>query len=93
MTLLQVPNSVFLQDFGQPVVWGALSTIGTLDMPTQEVLGHTILTTDYRLIYDTATLPGLDAGAAISVGGIAYVVRSARMLSDGVFSEAIMSKV
>jgi hypothetical protein len=93
MTLLQVPNSVFLQDFGLPVVFGALNTVGTLDMPTEEVLGHTILSTDYSLVYDTATLPGLDSGAALTVGGVAYVVRSARMLGDGAFSEAIMSKV
>ncbi len=93
MTLNYTPNGVFLQDFGLPVVFGALNTTGILDMPTEEILGHAVLSVDYKLTFDTSTLPGLDSGAAVTVNGVAYTVRSVRMMTDGAFSEAIMSKV
>ncbi|MDE8343964.1 MAG: hypothetical protein POG24_09105 [Acidocella sp.] len=93
MSLAQVPASVFLQDFGLPVTFGGLNAIGILDSPTEEILGNMVLSVDYKLTFATATLPGLDSGASVTVNGVAYTVRSVRMESDGVFSAAIMSKV
>nr|WP_295741529.1 hypothetical protein [uncultured Acidocella sp.] len=93
MPVATVPNAVFMQDWGVPVQFGALATLGILDEPTDELVGGMVVTTDYKLTYPTADLAGLDAQAAITVGGVAFTVRRVKTLSDGQFSEAILSKV
>lgn len=93
MPVATVPNAVFLQDFGVPVVWGAINATGILDMPSQVVGAGMVISTDYKLTFGTADLPGLDTDDALSVDGAAYTVNRVQMLSDGAFSEAILSKV
>lgn len=93
MPVATVPNSVFLQDFGVPVVYGTLQAIGILDMPTEIIDGGMVISTDYKLTFSTSDLPGLDAMEALTVNGTAYTVRSVKMMSDGQFSEAILSAV
>lgn len=93
MPVATVPNSVFLQDWGIPVQFGAISAIGILDQPTDELVGGMVITIDYKLTFATADLPGLDADAALTVAGVAYTVRRVKTLTDGQFSEAILSKV
>ena len=93
MPVATVPNAVFLQDFGVPVVWGAINATGILDMPSQIIDGGMVISTDYKLTFATADLLGLDTDDALTVDGTAYTVRDVRIMSDGVFSEAILSKV
>ena len=93
MPIATVPNAIFLQDFGVPVVWGAVNAVGILDMPDQIIDQGMVISTDYKLTFSTADLPGLDAYAALTVDGAAYTVRDVRKLSDGQFSEAILSAV
>lgn len=93
MPVATVPNAVFLQDWGVPVVYGALSAIGILDMPDQVIDGGMVISTDYKLTFATADLPGLDTDDALTVNGIAYAVRDVRMVSDGQFSEAFLGAV
>jgi hypothetical protein len=94
MSVFEVPNSVFLADCGVQVAseyWN--DTIGILDMPTEEVLGNMVLSVDYKLTFETTSMPKLDSGMNLQVDGRSYVVRSVRMVGDGAFSEAILSKL
>lgn len=93
MPVAIVPNSVFLLDWGVPVVFGAINAVGILDAPTEDLVGGMVVTIDYKLTFSSADLPGLDAQDAITVDGAAYTVRQVKTLSDGQFSEAILSKV
>lgn len=93
MPVATVPDAVFLQDWGVPVVYGTQNATGILDMPSQILDGGMVVSTDYKLTFSTADLPGLDAEDSLIVNGAAYTVRNVRMMSDGAFSEAILSKV
>ena len=82
----------FLNDFGQTVVFGAVSTKGILDVPSEIIAGGMVISTDYSLTYSTASMPNLQHGSAITVGGAAYTVRDVRAQDDGTFSIAYLSK-
>ena len=84
--------SVFLADFGLPVVYGAIQTTGILDMPGQTLLGD-VSSNDYGLTYATATMPSLKVGDRLTVGGIAYIARNPNPEGDGAFSHAPLTKV
>ena len=83
----------FLKDFGVPVVFGAIRTLGILDAPSEVVAGGMMLSTDYQLTFETSALPGLSYQSALTAGGVAFVVREVRALDDGVFSVASLSKI
>lgn len=85
--------SVFLYDFGVPVVSGAYSGSGIIDMPSEIIAGGMVLTTDYQLTVNTSDFPTLARGDAITVEGVAYTVREARMADDGKFTNVFLSKV
>jgi hypothetical protein len=82
-----------MTDFGVTIVWGALTTTGVLDMPSEVIAGGMVITTDYSLMYVTSTMPGLAYNDSITVEGAAYTVREVRMQDDGKFSIAYLSKV
>lgn len=82
----------FLTDFGVPVVFGALTVNGILDMPTEVLSGNMVLSTDYQLTFRTSALPNLAYASAITVGGVAYTVKSVRQIDDGTFSIADIQK-
>lgn len=91
--------SVFLAEFGVPVVFGAVNTFGMLDMPGMLVLGDTI-SNDYTLTYAAGTLPGLGNKSAITVNSpllgpapTPFTVRDTMPHGDGVFWVAYLSKV
>lgn len=89
------PQFFLAPPFGVPggVQWGEISTGCLLDMPTNIVAGGMVVSTDYKLTYETAAMPGLDEGAQLTVGGALYRVRIAKPIDDGVFSEAEMTKL
>jgi hypothetical protein len=79
--------------FGKPVSWpGVPDTFGILDMPTNVVAGGMVITTDYKLTFETATLPGLDFEDVLFVDGAQYKVREVKPIDDGVFSTAELTK-
>lgn len=85
----------FLDDFGVPCSKGATSFTGILDMPDQhfDIGGQTIQNTEYSLTYRVADTT-LVNGDAVTVSGIAYVVRGpAVKVDDGVFAAAKLSRV
>ena len=86
------PQAFLAPPFGQPVEGGELDTFGILDMPSNVVGGGMVITTDYKLTYETAALPGLDNGDRIYISGQPYDVREAKPVGAGVFSEAELTK-
>jgi hypothetical protein len=76
----------FFADFAVPVVWGAYSVDGILDMPTRDIFEGEVLAHGPALTYATSDLPGLTAGQSITVNGAAYTTRAPRALDDGALS-------
>jgi len=85
--------SVFLNDFGVSCTAGAVSALGILDMPTQVLAGDQILSTDYTLTAKASDFGNLLYGDAITVAGVAYTVREARLIDDGALVELGLQKV
>ena len=80
--------SVFLDldGFGVPVIAGAVSGVGILDVNSDLILGGDINTIDYLLTVPTATFGSLRYGDAITVDGQSYKVETESMrFDDGVF--------
>jgi hypothetical protein len=78
--------SVYLADFGKPVVWGSYSTLGLKNEPGAEGLGGFAVSNDPQITYITSELPGLTAGESITVDGVPYETRAPMQLDDGAFS-------
>jgi hypothetical protein len=82
----------FLFDFGVPVSAGSVSGVGILDMPSEIIAGGMVLTTDYQLTARADQFGGLQRGDAITVDGVLYTVREARLQDDGAFVIVYLSK-
>ena len=75
-----------LNGFGVPVVAGAVSGVGILDVNSDLILGGEINMIDYLLTVPTATFGSLGYGDAITVDGVGYKVETQPMrFDDGVF--------
>ena len=84
--------SSFFNDFGVSCSAGAVSALGILDMPTQVLAGDQVLSTDYTLTAKASDFGNLLYGDAIAVAGVAYTVREARLIDDGVIVELGLQK-
>jgi hypothetical protein len=85
----------YLADFGQVCSSGGGSFLGLLDQPDEllDLTRANVHSRQYELTYIT-TAVALARDAAVSVGGISYVVREApRQVGDGAFSRVLLSKV
>lgn len=83
----------FFNDFGVSCTAGAVTALGILDMPTQVLAGDQILSTDYTLTVKTSDFGGLLYGDGITVDGVNYSVREARLIDDGKLSELSLMKI
>jgi hypothetical protein len=86
--------SIFLStsDFAVPVVAGAISGLGILDMPSEIIADGVVLTTDYKLTCESSKFGSLLHSDAVSVDGVNYIVRSANLVDDGKFVELMLMK-
>ena len=88
--------SVFLDlnGFGVPVVAGAVSGVGILDLNSELILGGEINVIDCMLTVPTALFGTLGYGDAITVDGTSYKVETAPMrFDDGMFCRVPLVKV
>ena len=85
--------SIYLADFGVTVTAGATSGTGILDMPSEILLDNQIISTEYTVTCEASKFGDLLYGSAITVNSIAYVVRAAVLLTDGVFVQLSLQKV
>lgn len=86
--------SVFLDSdgFAVPVVAGAVSGLGILDMPSEIIADGIVLTTDYKLTCESSKFSDLANGAGINVDGNAYTVRNVALIDDGAFCELMLQR-
>ena len=78
--------SVFLADFGVPVVAGVVTGTGILDLNSEIILGGEAVMIDYLLTVPTATFGGLGYGDTVTVDGTNYKTESQPMrFDDGTF--------
>lgn len=90
--MIQEDLDIFTADFGVSATSGSTTGMVILDMPDQLVAGGEVLSTDYSITYKTALFPNLTYGDAIVVNGVNYTLRETRLLGDGAFSQAGLSK-
>lgn len=84
----------FLADFGRECIFGAVTFLGILDKPDEEIgLGSTSAQTrQYKLTYATAAV-SLKRESVVLIGADEYEVRNApNTIDDGLFSEAELTK-
>lgn len=87
---------VFLRDMGVPCVAGAYTFTGLFDQPDDQLsaAGINFLSTMYLVTAKAADVnaAGLASGSALTVNGIAYVVRDVMSVDDGAFTNLTLSK-
>ena len=83
---------IYLADFGVSCTAGDTTANGILDMPSEEVIGGMVLSTDYSLTTRFSNFGTLIAGDAIEVDGEDYTVRQNRRIGDGKFVEIALQK-
>lgn len=79
--------------FAKPVVWGALTASGLLDMPAEDILGGRASSNEYLLTIPADKLPGITRGVVILVGGISYTTRAnPELLGDGAIKTIALTR-
>jgi hypothetical protein len=83
-----------LNGFGVPVVAGAVSGVGILDLNSELILGGEINVIDYLLTVPTADFGNLGYGSTVVVDGQTYKAETAPMrFDDGMFCRVALMKV
>ena len=85
-------SSLYLADFGVSVVAGDVTGLGILDMPSEIILDNQVITTDYTLTCEAAKFGALLYGSQLTVNGVAYTVRTANLLTDGIFVQLSLQR-
>lgn len=85
--------SIYLADFGVTVTAGGVTGTGILDMPSEILLDNQIISTEYTVTCEASKFGTLLYGSTVTVNSIAYVVRAAVLLTDGVFVQLSLQKV
>lgn len=92
-------SSIFFADMGLPVVFGAYSAKGLLDIASADlddgsgmiIKGRTrVLTFPTMTNTGSASLPGLRKGSSLTVDGTAYLVTWTNPEDDGLTSKAYL---
>ena len=87
---------VFLGTFGVPCFANARNFTGILDTPdeTMNMGGVNVLSTMYLCTVKTSdsNAAGLLSGTAITVNGLAFVIRDVMLEDDGAFTKLSLSK-
>lgn len=82
----------YLQDFGVPVVAGAVSGLGIFDNEDQE-LGGIAISSGSQVLLKVSDFGGLKNQDSISVNGVNYKVKEFKVLADGAFGRAFLTAV
>lgn len=81
---------------GVDVTFEGASTKGYLNLPEEAAIlsGFTpgVITGEYRLLFETAILPGIKNGLLVTVDGKQYRILAMRALDDGKISEAELGR-
>jgi hypothetical protein len=91
MAPISESSTVYLQDFGLPVVWEDVEALGILDRP-DSILGEVAISSEYRLWVEASEFEGILAGETLTVDGVSYEVREFRRVDDGFFAHILLTK-
>jgi hypothetical protein len=85
-------QSIFLADFGLPVVANGVSGLGIYDAPGEYVGGDgAMMLSDPTVRCLGSLVVGLQYGDTITVDGLAYSVRENRPLFDGIWNQVFLT--
>ena len=85
-------QSVFLADFGLPVVANGVSGLGLYDSPGEYVgVDGAMMLADPTVRCLASLVEGLQYGDTITVNGLSYNVRENRPLFDGVWHQVFLT--
>lgn len=82
-----------LDDTGVSVSSGAVVGNGILEQPQQLIQEGMVITTDWTVLCRADQFGGLLYGDPLSANGINFIVREARVLTDGVLCELSLEKL
>jgi hypothetical protein len=86
--------SIFLADFGQPVVAGANTGLGILDMPGEYVLNDRVINNHHVLMAESLKFGAVSYGDSMTVEGLSYRVREGPLkLGDGAFCAILLERI
>jgi enoyl-CoA hydratase/carnithine racemase len=85
--------SVFFNEFAVAVSKGAVTGKGIIDTPTMVTGNGMVLSNDYVVTLQTAVFGVPVYGDALTVDGVAYIAREARLIDDGKLVEVLLAKV
>lgn len=85
--------SVFFNEFAVTVSKGAVTGKGIFDTPTVMMADGSVLSNEYTVLVRFSEFGLPLYGDAMTVDGVAYKVREARMIDDGKLVEVSLSKV
>jgi len=86
--------SIFLADFGQPVVAGANTGLGILDMPGEYVLNERVINNHHVLMTESLKFGAVSYGDSMTVEGLSYRVREGPLkLGDGAFCAILLERI
>ena len=85
-------QSIFLADFGLPVVANGVSGLGIYDAPGEYVGGDGVMMLSDPTVRCLGSLVvGLQYGDTITVDGLTYSVRENRPLFDGIWNQVFLT--
>lgn len=91
--LVEIPDDLFLEDFGSSVIAGAVSGLGILDRKSQMILDDRMVIVEFSVIVRTDLFGDLQYGTLLTVDGEQYrVVHEPIRIADGRFSTLILDK-
>jgi hypothetical protein len=86
--------SIFLADFGLPVVAGANTGLGILDMPGEYVLNERAINNHHVLMAESSKFGAVSYGDSMTVEGLSYSVREGPLkLGDGAFCAILLEEI
>jgi hypothetical protein len=81
-------------EFAVPVVAGAVSSTGILDMPSETIAGGMVVSTDYTVICRADEFGDLTHGAGVNVDGYPYrLVGPPMLIDDGAFCSLTLERL
>jgi len=86
-------SSIYLADFGKPVVLNGVTGTGILDMPSEEIINGVIVSTDYSLTAAASFIGEIAYGATLLVDGYTYEVKNNLLQQDGLFRVLTLDRV
>ena len=78
-------------DFGVPVIWGAISSSGILDKNAQLIFSGNVISVDYAVRLKSSIFSALRYGDLLQVNGSTYSVREPMPVGDGAYMMVSLS--